>query len=90
MVSDLKYVKTGHNRDDDEEDDDDDEEVRFRILVRKDAAHQTEFAKKAGLLVTRFYEEYFDELFPIPKQDMVALPDFSYGAMENWGLITYR
>lgn len=40
--------------------------------------------------VLEFYEEYFDEDFPLKKCDHVALPDFSSGAMENWGLITYR
>ncbi len=37
-----------------------------------------------------FFDEYFDEPYPLPKADHVALPDFSSGAMENWGLITYR
>lgn len=37
-----------------------------------------------------FYEEYFDTNYPLPKSDHVAVPDFSSGAMENWGLITYR
>lgn len=37
-----------------------------------------------------FFEEYFDTEYPLPKSDHVALPDFSSGAMENWGLITYR
>ena len=37
-----------------------------------------------------FYDEYFDVKYPLPKSDHVALPDFSSGAMENWGLITYR
>ena len=37
-----------------------------------------------------FYDEYFGIKYPLPKSDHVALPDFSSGAMENWGLITYR
>ncbi|VDO31060.1 unnamed protein product [Haemonchus placei] len=44
----------------------------------------------AGIRCLEFYENFFDIKFPLKKQDMVALPDFSFGAMENWGLITYR
>ena len=36
----------------------------------------------------QFFQEYFDIHYPLPKQDMIALPDFP-GAMENWGLITF-
>ena len=40
--------------------------------------------------VLEFYEQLFDQKFPLLKCDHLALPDFSSGAMENWGLITYR
>lgn len=40
--------------------------------------------------VLEFYEDYFGVKFPLEKCDQVALPDFDSGAMENWGLITYR
>ncbi len=38
----------------------------------------------------RFYESYFGIRYPLPKLDMIALPDFRAGAMENWGAITFR
>ncbi|KAM3957251.1 aminopeptidase N [Aphomia sociella] len=64
--------------------------TQFRIWARKDAMDQTEYASVVGPKVLTFFEKWFDVRFPLPKQDMVAIPDFSAGAMENWGLITYR
>ncbi|VDO28255.1 unnamed protein product [Haemonchus placei] len=64
--------------------------VRFRIWSRPEAKNMTEYARDAGIRCLEFYENFFDIKFPLKKQDMVALPDFSFGAMENWGLITYR
>ena len=49
-----------------------------------------EFALDIGLRAVEFYEDFFETPYPLPKIDHVALPDFSSGAMENWGLITYR
>ena len=36
------------------------------------------------------YDDFFGIAFPLPKLDMVAIPEFAMGAMENWGLVTYR
>lgn len=49
-----------------------------------------DFAVDVAKRSIEFFEGYFDVPYPLPKADHVALPDFSSGAMENWGLITYR
>ncbi|MCQ2570787.1 MAG: M1 family metallopeptidase [Candidatus Saccharibacteria bacterium] len=40
--------------------------------------------------VLDFYDDCFKTPFPLPKMDLLALPDFEAGAMENWGLVTFR
>ncbi|MBJ8325585.1 M1 family metallopeptidase [Streptococcus pacificus] len=49
-----------------------------------------DFALDIAVRTIEFYEDYFGVKYPIPHSYHVALPDFSSGAMENWGLITYR
>lgn len=48
------------------------------------------FALDAATRSIEFFEDYFGVAYPLAKSDHVAVPDFSAGAMENWGLITYR
>lgn len=49
-----------------------------------------DFALDIATRTIDFFDDYFGVPYPLPKCDHVALPDFSSGAMENWGLITYR
>lgn len=65
-------------------------DVLFRVWARKDAIDQVDYATAIGPKILEYYESYFDIKYPLPKQDMIAIPDFNSGAMENWGLITYR
>ena len=52
---------------------------------------QADFALEILKKTFDYYElELFKIPFPLPKMDMIAIPDFVTGAMENWGLITYR
>ena len=67
----------------------------FRIPVRVFAPpdqniNHGKFSVDLAARTLAFYEKQFDSQVPLPKMDMVAIPDFSAGAMENWGLVTYR
>jgi len=53
-------------------------------------ANNLDFALDIAVRSIDFFDEYFGTPYPLPKCDNVALPDFSSGAMENWGLVTYR
>ncbi|XP_041649436.1 aminopeptidase N-like [Cheilinus undulatus] len=68
------------------------EDVLVRIWARKKAIDdgQGEYALKVTGPILQFYEQYYNVPYPLSKSDQIALPDFSAGAMENWGLITYR
>ena len=62
----------------------------FRVWARHDAIAQTNYSLSIGPKMLKFYEDYFKIKYPLPKMDIAALPDFSAGAMENWGLMMFR
>ncbi|XP_022448002.1 endoplasmic reticulum aminopeptidase 2 isoform X1 [Delphinapterus leucas] len=64
--------------------------VKVSIHAAPDKWSQTHYALEASLKLLDFYENYFDIHYPLAKLDLVAIPDFESGAMENWGLVTYR
>lgn len=50
----------------------------------------TDFALDVAVKTLDFYNDYFGQPYPLEKCDLIALPDFASGAMENWGCITFR
>lgn len=79
IIGELNYIETNE----------------FRVPVRvyappgQDIEHGR-FSLDLAAKTLAFYEKVFGIEFPLPKMDQVAIPDFAQGAMENWGLVTYR
>ena len=63
---------------------------RIRVFTTPGKKEQGRFALEVACKALPFYEDYFQIKYPLPKMDLVAIPDFASGAMENWGLVTYR
>lgn len=64
--------------------------VHMRVYTPLGKKEQGRFALDCGTRTLDYFSEYFGIAYPLPKCDMIAIADFSAGAMENWGLITYR
>lgn len=79
VVGELNYIETTAHR------------VPIRVYAppSEDIEHGR-FSLDLAAKTLPFYEKTFGIDFPLPKMDQVAIPDFSAGAMENWGLVTYR
>ena len=75
IVSDFKSESTTEN---------------FHVWAREGAIEQARYSVSVGPHLLNAMEEFLDLKYPMPKMDVVAVPDFSAGAMENWGLTTYR
>ena len=64
--------------------------IKIKAWSTCDQVQNTGFALEVASKALDFFEDYFEIDYPLTKCDLVALPDFAAGAMENWGLITFR
>ncbi|KAM9408324.1 aminopeptidase N-like [Pholidichthys leucotaenia] len=80
IVSDFDFIQSNQNH------------LMIRIWARKKAIAdgQGSYALNVTGPILEFYERYYNTTYPLSKSDQIALPDFHAGAMENWGLVTYR
>ncbi len=64
--------------------------VPLRVVHPLGQGHLTAFALESGAFALRHYAAYFGCPYPADKLDLVAVPDFAFGAMENLGCVTFR
>ncbi|MBQ7202140.1 M1 family metallopeptidase [Candidatus Saccharibacteria bacterium] len=64
-------------------------EITTYVALNQDI-DSVDFANEIAAKSLEFYDDNFGTPYPLAKLDQVALPDFEAGAMENWGLVTYR
>ncbi len=64
--------------------------VLVRVFTTFGKKQQAKFALDVAIRCLEFYNTYFAIDYPLPTLDLIAIPDFAAGAMENWGAITYR
>uniref|UniRef100_A0A671RKB5 Leucyl-cystinyl aminopeptidase n=1 Tax=Sinocyclocheilus anshuiensis TaxID=1608454 RepID=A0A671RKB5_9TELE len=60
------------------------------VYAIPDKKDQVQYALDTACKLLEFYNTFFENDYPLSKLDLVAIPDFLAGAMENWGLITFR
>ncbi len=64
--------------------------VPLRVVHTPGNAHLTAFALESAAFALRYFHEYYGIPYPAEKLDLVAVPDFAFGAMENLGCVTFR
>ncbi len=63
---------------------------RVRVITMPGMTPFADFGLDFGDNALKYCEQYYDIAFPFSKLDLIAIPDFAFGAMENWGAITFR
>ncbi|XP_017484575.1 PREDICTED: glutamyl aminopeptidase-like [Rhagoletis zephyria] len=66
------------------------DDFEMRVFATSNQIDKVTYALDIGVGITEYYIGYFSVSYPLPKLDMAAIPDFVSGAMEHWGLVTYR
>lgn len=61
-----------------------------RVYTTKGLKEQGRYALEHAHQIVDYFSEIFKIDYPLPKADLLAVHEFSHGAMENWGLVTYR
>jgi hypothetical protein len=64
--------------------------IRTSVYTVPGKAHQAEFCLHVAAQCLDWYQTLFGIPYPLEKSDLVAIPEFASGAMENWGCVTYR
>ena len=63
---------------------------RVRVATLPGMQEFAHFGADLGRKSLEFSESYYGIAYPLPKMDLIAIPDFAFGAMENWGAVTFR
>lgn len=83
VICDFKYLETNYTSKDNLT-------KTIRLWTRPEFLHKGKYALSITPKLLEFYEHVFGLPYALDKLDLIAIPDFSSGAMENWGLITFR
>jgi tricorn protease interacting factor F2/3 len=68
----------------------DEVDPRVRVLTLPGSQPYADFGLEFGRKALQFSEDYYALPYPLSKMDLIAVPEFAFGAMENWGAITFR
>lgn len=64
--------------------------IPLRTYARSNAMHGASYSVEVGEKLLMAYDNYFGIKFALPKMDQVAVADFPFSAMENWGMVVYK